>query len=301
MIIDARHFGQLHQGSPEKMPFSPAPLLLGKLYTRPELAQLWGYRSFHAIGRGVFTPSGSAHIVLFVTRQKQASSTPYDDFLSGDCLHWDGEMEHGSDRRIAGAAQNGDTIHLFYRDIHHTAFRYHGEVRLLQFSERRDRPSEFVFELIHDLGPTDDIASHRAELATLQDTERELVTRARLGQGRFRDDLLRIWGGCAVTRIHQADLLRASHIKPWRNSSNEERLNPYNGLLLLPQYDLLFDRGYITFDESGRLEPSKAIYALPSEKLGIDRQARLHRVDADLLPFMEYHRTEVFLKQISGS
>jgi putative restriction endonuclease len=280
------------------MAFDPGSLVLGHLYSRPELAALWGYASSHAISRGVFTPAKARHIVLFVTRQKQKGLTQYEDFLSGDSLHWDGEQGHRSDIRIARAAESGDTIHLLYRDIHHTPFRYHGEVRLLQFKEHKHKPSEFVLELVHDLGPSDDIQSHAAELETLPATERDTVVRARIGQGQFREELLKFWRGCAVTKVAQADLLRASHIKPWRDSSNTERLDPCNGLLLLPQYDLLFDRGYITFDESGNLEPSRAIDSLPAEKLGIDRKARLQQVVPGHLGFLEYHRREVFLKEL---
>ncbi|WP_405286315.1 HNH endonuclease [Gaopeijia maritima] len=83
--------------------------------------------------------------------------------------------------------------------------------------------------------------------------------------------------------------------KPWRFSSNAERLDSHNGLLLLPQYDHLFDRGYITFRDDGRLEPSPAIAALSTDRLGIDLSGRLSRVEEAHLPFLEYHREEVFV------
>lgn len=282
------------------MAFDPSVLQLGKLYSRTELAPLWGYAGVEAISRGVVTPAGAKYIILFVTRQKQQSLTQYNDFLSEDYLHWEGEKRHGSDRRIANAAAVGDEIHLFYRDIHHTPFRYFGQVLLLRFVEHAHKPSEFVFRVVHDLGPGDDITTHSAELSALPDTERETVVRARIGQGIFREGLLELWGGCAVTGIDRADLVRASHIKPWRDSTNAERLSRNNGLLLLPQYDHLFDRGYITFDEQGMLEPSPAVVALPPDRLGIEMNARLRHVFAEQLPFLEYHREKVFLKRTTA-
>jgi putative restriction endonuclease len=261
---------------------------------------MWGYRGIEAISRGVITPAVTSYIILFVTRQKQQSLTQYRDFLSGDYLHWEGETAHGSDRRIANAAQNGDEIHLFYRDIHHTPFRYQGLILLLRFVPHQDRPSEFVFRLVHDLGPADDVALHAGELDELAPTDRESVVRARVGQGRFREELRALWGGCAITGIERADLLRASHIKPWRSSTNAERLSRHNGLLLLPQYDHLFDRGYITFDERGRLEPSPAIVTLPPDRLGIAMDAQLRRVLQEHLPFLEHHRSAVFLKRLES-
>jgi putative restriction endonuclease len=281
------------------MAFDPQALELGRLYSRTDLYPLWGYAGIEAISRGVITPRSGKFIILFVTRQKQQSLTQYHDFISEDYLHWEGEKGHGSDRRIASAAERGDEIHLFYRDIHHTPFRYHGQVLLLRFIAHRDRPSEFVFRLVHDLGAADDIALHHDELTDLPDTTRDTLVRARIGQGQFREELLELWRGCAVTGIERADLLRASHIKPWRSSNNAERLNRHNGLLLLPQYDHLFDRGYITFDERGRLEASPAIVTLPPERLGIEMAARLRRIAAEHLPFLEYHRKAVFLKKLS--
>ena len=82
-------------------------------------------------------------------------------------------------------------------------------------------------------------------------TERAALTQARIGQGRFRADVTRLWGRgevCALTAIALPELLIASHIRPWRDSSNEERLDPANGLLLATHADKLFDRHLPSFD-----------------------------------------------------
>lgn len=282
------------------MGFDPSALEIGAHYTRPYLSQLWGYASHVAISRGVVTPAGGGYIILFVTRDKQRSSTQYRDFLNGDSLHWEGEQRHGSDIRISHAHENGEEVHLFYRDIHHTPFTYFGQVFPTHFRSKRYQPSEFVFQLSHDLGPADDIARRGRELAELPPTEREAVVKARVGQGRFREDLLQIWHGCAITDIRRPDLLRASHIKPWRWSTNLERLDPHNGLLLLPHYDHLFDRGYITFDKAGSLVTSPAIKKLPLSRLGIDSKAQLRRLDAEHVVFLDFHLENVFLEHVDG-
>jgi HNH endonuclease len=87
----------------------------------------------------------------------------------------------------------------------------------------------------------------------LRSSERKALIRARLGQGRFRADLLEYWGGCAVVGCTVEAALRASHIKPWRESSDRERLDPANGLLLIANLDALFNDGLITFDDDGRM------------------------------------------------
>lgn len=280
------------------MPFIPEALDVGARYTRPQLARMWGYERHNAIARGVFTPAGGGYIIIFVTREKQASLTQYEDYLNGDCLHWEGEKGHGSDLRIARSHETGEEVHLFYRDIHHTPFTYFGKILPLRFRQRSKRPSEFRFQLTHDLGPEDDVARRAEQLESLAPTERESVVKARMGQGQFRQDLLDLWGGCAITDIRRPELLRASHIKPWRWSSNPERLDPHNGLLLLPQYDHLFDRGYITFDERGVLIVSPAIKTVPPARLGINHESRLRRIESQHLPFLEYHFSQVFLKHV---
>jgi len=278
------------------MPFDLTPLERGCLYTRPELAVLWGYAGYQAFARGVFTPQGAHKIILFVTREKQASLTAYVDALVGDHLTWEGEAGHQSDYRIARAAESGESIHLFYRDVHHTPFRYHGQVLLTRFSEQRNAPSRFEFQLLHDLSPFDDLREHSPELTTLAITEREQVTKARVGQGQFRENLLSMWRGCAVTGVDRPDLVRASHIKPWRLSSNQERLDPHNGLLLLPQYDHLFDAGYISFDDDGRLLESPVIEIISPAVLGVERGARLRRITDGHREFLEFHRRRMFLR-----
>jgi putative restriction endonuclease len=273
-----------------------ANIQAGKKYERPWLAREWGYRSYRAFAKGVFCPRNSKQIILFVTRIKQQSLEQYNDYISGEYLFWEGEKEHGHDERIANSSLTGDVIHLFYREIHHSPFEYRGVVTLVKVATVPNRPTKFVFRLVHDLSAQDDIITHQIELAQLPETERQAIAKARIGQGKFRQLLVEMWEGCAVTDIKLPNVLRASHIKPWRFSTNSERLDPYNGFLLLPQYDQLFDKGLITFDEQGGLIRSRAIEQIESSKLGIDVNDKLRTLSKRHRPFLEYHREEVFVR-----
>jgi hypothetical protein len=120
----------------------------------------------------------------------------------------------------------------------------------------------------------DEAADLRAILddRKLTKTFRMALVQARLGQGRFRSDLIERWNGaCAVTKCAVLDVLRASHIKPWRTSSNRERLDPANGLLLSANIDALFDAGLITFTYDGRMLVSKLVPASEKKRLGLPR------------------------------
>src|SRR5688572_27752801 len=213
---------------------------IGRRYDRPWLATTWGFAGHEAISKGVFCPKGGGQIILFVTRIKQKSFEQFNDYISGEYLFWEGESKHGNDSRIVNARARGEMIHLFYREIHHTPFECKGPIELVEYQLLTGRPSKFVFRLLRDQSPRDDLLTHQGELSVLSETERESVIKARIGQGIFRKQLLEMWEGCAVTGVKLPQVLRASHIKPWRDSSNSERTNRYNGLLLLPQYDVLF-------------------------------------------------------------
>jgi hypothetical protein len=84
-------------------------------------------------------------------------------------------------------------------------------------------------------------------------TEREALTKARLGQGLFRQRVAQLEPCCRVTGLARQEFLVASHIKPWRDCDNAERLSGANGLLLSPHIDKLFDRHWISFEENGQL------------------------------------------------
>ena len=88
-----------------------------------------------------------------------------------------------------------------------------------------------------------EIEQFKDSYETLQETTRQSVILSRIGQGQFRTDLIEYWQGCSISGCKQIEVLRASHIKPWRSSSNTERLDLYNGLLLLPNLDACFDSG----------------------------------------------------------
>jgi hypothetical protein len=94
----------------------------------------------------------------------------------------------------------------------------------------------------------------------LGDTDRDALVKARLGQGRFREQVLAASGGrCAVTGCATLAAIRASHIRPWRGSTNAERLDPDNGLPLVANLDALFDDLLMTFDEHGQMFLSRAV------------------------------------------
>lgn len=122
------------------------------------------------------------------------------------------------------------------------------------------------------------------------------LQQARLHQQKFRNALFLRWmGACAVTGIEEPELLRASHIKPYRDSTAHECLSAHNGLLLAAGLDVLFDKGFITFDKRGKLQVSKLLSPEAAAAFGLKPSMRLtDTLSDDAHRFMQHHRDEVF-------
>lgn len=134
------------------------------------------------------------------------------------------------------------------------------------------------------------------EYLSLSDTERDAIIKSRIGQGQFRESLIKYWTMCAVTGCREQKLLKASHIKPWSKSEVAERLSLYNGLLLSPTLDSCFDSGFISFDDSGKIIISNELHEKDRETLGINEAMKLARVESEHCKYLAYHRENIFKK-----
>jgi len=126
------------------------------------------------------------------------------------------------------------------------------------------------------------------------ETEKATLIVARVGQGKFRKGLIDYWSGCAVTGFPDTRFLVASHIKPWKNSENPERLDTFNGLLLLPNIDKAFDLGYVSFKQQGKIILSPELEC--ADVLGINAAMSV-QLDEGHQEYMAFHRNEVFKKR----
>jgi Domain of unknown function (DUF3427) len=122
-------------------------ITVGDTYSRIELARIWGYRTFHAIAKGVVTPAGDDKIVLFVTENKKSDREPYEDRLVGSTLHWEGPTDHLAEERMRPGRGGSDEIHVFYRRDADADFKYLGEVDVTGYTGYVSQPSRFTFRL----------------------------------------------------------------------------------------------------------------------------------------------------------
>ncbi len=131
---------------------------------------------------------------------------------------------------------------------------------------------------------------------TLNQTEKISIKKSRIGQGVFRYNLIQYWKGCSISGSQLFDILVASHIKPWRTSNNKERLDTFNGFLLLPNYDKLFDKGYISFNSDGKIIFSNYFPKSDRTLLSISSDITLKKVDEHHLSFLKYHNDNCLIQ-----
>jgi hypothetical protein len=160
------------------------------------------------------------------------------------------------------------------------------------------------FTVLRERAEPDDPAGARelAELDRIRRTIKNKTTRkalidARLGQGRFRAEVAGRWvNKCAVTACGVSEMLRASHIKPWSECTNRERLDPVNGLLLVAHLDALFDNGLISFENDGSMLISDRVAREERKRFRLPAHLRLKlkRVEKQ---FLAHHRRHRFLQE----
>lgn len=152
--------------------------------------------------------------------------------------------------------------------------------------------------------PVDALADFESKTATMpRGTEVERMVIQRVGQQLFRDALLDYWGGaCAVTGLAVPALLRASHIKPWADCERDaERLDVFNGLLLSPTLDALFDGGFVTILDDGSMRVSATLDANARSLLGLAAPLRLCRLEVGHRGYLTWHRAYVFERRDAHS
>ncbi len=156
----------------------------------------------------------------------------------------------------------------------------------------------FTLESQEDDEEEKKIVKRISESTRIRQTEKDILIKARVGQGKYRSNLLNKYEGkCIVTGIDKSKLLVASHIKPWAICENNERIDTENGLLLSANIDRLFDSGLITFNDEGGMKISSFLGVANEARLHISKESKADlRATKRLLVYLEYHRDVLFVK-----
>ena len=128
------------------------------------------------------------------------------------------------------------------------------------------------------------------ENSQLSKEEKLALIKIRFGQSSYRSNLINLWGGCSITGCENVNILIASHIKPYRDCNRVERYDKFNGLLLTPNYDKLFDSYLISFDNEGKILISENLSSGDLIKLNISKHDKIRILQSEHLNYLKHHR-----------
>ncbi|CAM4401905.1 hypothetical protein CR156_21885 [Stenotrophomonas lactitubi] len=294
------------------------PFEVGALYNRQK--QIHGVFGGQQQG-GISTPKEHPLVIAFTG--EAGVSHGYHDFWDDDeVFHYFGEGQIGDMKYVAGNraigehVKDGKTLVVFQMMGKGRPYRYLGRFMCQSSYVQPGTPdregqlrSAIVFRL-RSLEASLGLAASETDQAEIDaaiddvgatSTRRE--TEVRTKQRLFRERLIGVEKGCRLTGIEDLRFLRASHIKPWADSTHSERVDGENGLLLAPHADLLFDRGWISFSASGRLLVSSSLPSDVQVRFGLkfDTSIRYGIFSRKQLSFLEFHRDVVFDRRMEIS
>jgi predicted restriction endonuclease len=209
------------------------------------------------------------------------------------------ESANGAEDKSRYYVRSGDDIYTLMRKISLPFISY---ISILKIEDENGE-TFFYFHLFldnaydqsHHPAREIDIKKEIQEDTGLDVTEKQQITKARVGQGKFRSDLLEEIAQCIFTKVNDERLLIASHIKPWNDSNNEERIDHYNGIPLTPTYDKLFDQGFITFRDDGTMIVSPYLSPLNVKRLLLIHGKKYDIPDLEKrAKYLEFHRENRF-------
>jgi len=301
-------------------------LKIGQGYHKKALSSIINEPKVAGLQTGLLYCENQESTILFVTldKKKKKEELHYNDYFEWDYFEWDSQNQQSfENKRIRSIYNNEVSVHLMVRVSDKLKgktrpFIYCGELEYYSHNDGSKKPVHITF-LCKDY----EFDSHNYELNEVYNwkpsnigsqitlvankikpitskrkatykkpniTERKGLITSRVGQGYYRKQVLEKWNyKCAITSLNITSILIASHIVPWKEANNEERLDPENGILLSPNYDSLFDRHLISFCENGNILISKTINLLELKKIGIDPLSKIN-VNDKMLPYLKRHR-----------
>ena len=301
-------------------------LSVGDKYSKKDLAERLDQPNLAKVREGIARCTNSSSTLFFVDLEKLGKEQRFhfNDFFQEDFFHWDSQTTQHIHTPMIQQIVKGDlTPHLFVRVVQKIKnvtqpFIYCGRLVFDTHEEGTSKPVHMLFHNIdYDDHTTNDdlidiylwkpskagretqsklnrqgvISPNRVrKYRKPNETERKGLVTSRVGQGYYRQKIIERWEGkCPVSGMSIIPILIASHIVPWSQSNDEEKLDVNNGILLSPNVDALFDKHLISFENDGLILISDKVSREDRDALGVSESMRIS-VSEGMIPFLEKHR-----------
>lgn len=255
------------------------PIAINEVVNNKELSEIFGCST-----QGGMRKSNTTNTLTLISDKTKL----YKDRVVDDIIYYTGMGQSGDqtlthqNKTLAESTSNGVAIH-FFEVMKVKEYTYRGQVELAgePYQEtQKDKEGNPRLVWVFPLRLKDHQRQRSNGMSTINDkkelqeefdeiqqveqfpitqTEKERLIKSRVGHGKFKRLLMERECKCALCNIKDSRLLIASHIKAWSASTNEERLDVNNGLLLCPNHDALFDKHLISFDSSGKIVISASL------------------------------------------
>lgn len=288
----------------EQLPFIPK-----QLYKRSEIHNRYGGNR-----QGGIAPSAKFPYIFIFSGKSGAQYGYKDGWDNPNIFSYTGEGQKGDMRFIKGNLalrehlNNGKRVFLFevekstfVKFIAELEFYDIGYFDTLDVEKNKRQGIKFFFKKKgvfipvspeeFQLNQLNEDRPGYADIILPNSTERSGLVTSRVGQGAYRKRIIHRWQyECAVTKFNKLDILIASHIVPWSKSSDEERLDVHNGILLSPTYDALFDKHLISFENDGQIILSPTIETEAFSKIGVTGKEKITGLSEHNEQYLAKHR-----------
>lgn len=303
-------------------------LILGNFYSKKDLSLIFDEKGLLTSREGIFSSKTLNSYLFFVDLVKEGKEDRFhfNDYFDGDLFHWDSQTtQHINSPRIQKIVNKELSVLLFTR-VHPKIksktqpFVYCGRLEYVEYDENKTRPVHIIsLSLDYDestqnqnlidiynwkpesIGRTStnnvylvkkQISRPKGEQKKPNYTERRGLVTSRVGQGWYRQEILKKWGDkCSITGCSHKEILISSHIKGWSECNEDERLDIDNGILLSPHIDSLFDKHLISFEDDGSIIISDKVSKEDLVILGVSNSIRLN-VDDGMKKYLKHHRNK---------
>ncbi len=303
-------------------------LIIGSKYSKKDLSKIFDNPNISLVREGIYnlkTPES----FFFVDLEKGGKDERFhfDDYFEGEYFHWDSQPDqHINSPKIKEIVLGERVPHLFVRIVPKIKsvtqpFIYCGRLTYQYHEGGTSKSIHIVFKNIDFVDdsenpellqiyfwkPTMIGGSSRFQIKNIDkvseqrkrkfkipnETERSGLVTSRVGQGYYRQQIIEKWEGkCPVTNSNLLKILISSHIVPWSESTDEERLDVENGILLSPNIDSLFDKNLISFEDTGEMILSKTLSLNDLKVLGVPNGVKI-KVTEGMKKYLKKHREKL--------